>query len=240
MKTITVQGVVFQVKTETDDDAGRPWDSECGHGPVREKFYPDLKKLPGERVLDGSARVHSLLYDFAEAVKIARRESWGLNDGDAAKLAERLGRTPTHREVCAESARLDFERLRAWCNNEWAYIGVTVTAPNGETESLWGIESDSGDYLETVARELAEELAPRVIEEQAREAAHAAMPARLALPLAALLQQVRYMGAPEDHADVKAAADALGGYFDMLARIAAQRDLTDLEAQALAAIKGAA
>lgn len=34
--------------------------------------------------------------------------------------------------------------------------------PTQETESLWGIESDSDDYLTEVSRDLADEIASRV------------------------------------------------------------------------------
>ena len=55
--------------------------------------------------------------------------------------------------------------MRQWCDGYWSYVGVVVTAQcpccedfTGPSASLWGIESDAGDYLEEVARELAEEL----------------------------------------------------------------------------------
>jgi hypothetical protein len=61
----------------------------------------------------------------------------------------------------------DFERLRAWCNDEWCWAGVIVTPfceccgdyAEARAESLWGIESDAGDYLHEVAEELAEQVA---------------------------------------------------------------------------------
>ena len=58
----------------------------------------------------------------------------------------------------ARAAFDDFARLRAWCNDEWHWIGVVVTAEREELElgraSLWGIESDSGAYHAKVAAEL--------------------------------------------------------------------------------------
>lgn len=266
---IEVKGLIFQVTTETDDDAGKPWDRECGHGPVRivkANFTGYASKRPGEIVMAYASNQDGWAYDFAEAVKTARRESWGLDDSDAVKLAERLGRTPTRREVCAEAARLDMERMLGWLNDDWSYVGVVVTAPSGETASLWGIESDSGDgFIDETARELAEQLAEQlaedlpdaidararskvnaanaervlaIIETDEREAAHAAMPARLALALAALLQALRYIGAPEDHADIKAAAEALADYRAVLTWQDTQRDLTEVEAKALRAVDG--
>lgn len=75
--------------------------------------------------------------------------------------------TMTAREYAAGAAMADFERLRAWCRDDWFYIGVVVRRADactccGETESLWGVESDAGEYVREVATELAEQLADRL------------------------------------------------------------------------------
>ena len=180
MNHIIVSGITFHVTTEPDHDAGTPWDRECGHGDVRRLDHPELKKRPGERTLTRSKRGYELLYDFAGAVKIARRDGWGLTETDAAALIERIGRPPTAGDIAAEAARLDFERTRAWCNDEWGYVGVIVTAPNGETDSVWGVESDGGDaYIKEIARDLAEGMAPQLIEQAASDKTAAELPGRM-------------------------------------------------------------
>jgi hypothetical protein len=72
--------------------------------------------------------------------------------------------TMSPRAYAALAAMQDYERLRDWCNDRWSYVGVVVTVQrDGETvarESLWGIESDAGDYLLTVANELLAEILP--------------------------------------------------------------------------------
>lgn len=76
---------------------------------------------------------------------------------------------PSARAYAAAAAMADFKRLAAWCRDDWRYVGVVVCeicphcgeAMSDETESLWGIESDAGDYLREVAAELAEELTAR-------------------------------------------------------------------------------
>ena len=113
-------------------------------------------KLPGE-VIIAQDRGSYRYYDFAEACRIARREGWDAepyNNGQETK-----------RQQAAKAARADMERMRQWCDNYWSYVGVVVTAHcdccdrfTGRSASLWGIESDAGDYLEEVARELADEL----------------------------------------------------------------------------------
>ena len=46
------------------------------------------------------------------------------------------------------AARADFERLRAWCEDDWSYVVLTVELldddgdKTGITESLGGVESD--------------------------------------------------------------------------------------------------
>lgn len=69
--------------------------------------------------------------------------------------------TMSPRAYAALAARQDFERLRAWCNDDWSYVGVIVTASRAGIElasaSLWGIESDSDDYLTETAQDLAQE-----------------------------------------------------------------------------------
>ena len=72
------------------------------------------------------------------------------------------------RAYAAGAAMADYNRLRAWCRDDWQYVGVTVTAVSDDDEeaesmgaSLWGIESDCAAYLWEVAEELAAEtLAP--------------------------------------------------------------------------------
>lgn len=62
-----------------DDDSSAPWERDDGHGPVSD-WRPDHSKRPGERELahdHGSSR----FYDFAEAVKLAKRDGWGFLPG---------------------------------------------------------------------------------------------------------------------------------------------------------------
>ena len=67
---------------------------------------------------------------------------------------------PSARAYAAAAAMADYRRLKAWCDDEWGYVGVVVTnSETGETESLWGIESDAGEYLAEVTAELVEQFA---------------------------------------------------------------------------------
>lgn len=168
MDNIQYKGLSFSVRIKADDSMREPWKEHDGHGIVSEWTTRD--KAPGERALcddRGSRR----FYDFAETIKLARRDRWnirGVDDEDVAALARKLGREPTAREVTAEAVERDFRRMRGWCNNEWSWVGVVVTLldtdgnATDETESLWGIESDSPEYHAEVAQELAEQIAGRV------------------------------------------------------------------------------
>lgn len=68
---------------------------------------------------------------------------------------------PSARAYAANAARADYEYLRAWCNDDWHYVGVIVTASRNGIElgeaSLWGIESSDSSYLLETANELADE-----------------------------------------------------------------------------------
>jgi hypothetical protein len=101
-----------RVRVEWDYDTGAPWEEHDGHGPVSEWTTRD--KAPGERVLC-SDRNSKRYYDFAEAVKIAKRDAWD---------APPYGGSKGERAVRAVEA--DFENLRRWCNNDWHWISVGV------------------------------------------------------------------------------------------------------------------
>lgn len=79
-------------------------------------------------------------------------------------LYQAFRETVTAKQYAALAAMADFQTLRAWCNDEWFWCGVVVREKDacnccGNTQSLWGVGSNAGAYLEDVARELAEELA---------------------------------------------------------------------------------
>lgn len=140
-------GYTLNLEWFSDECHGAPWEEEDGHGPVSE--WTSRDKRPGERVLNKD-RSSARYYDFAEAMDTARRDGWGLAEDDIAKLAARLGRTPTQGDITAEAVERDFKWLRDWCNDVWHYVGysMTVTSPEGDDvpiamDSLWGIDSPS-------------------------------------------------------------------------------------------------
>jgi hypothetical protein len=167
---LTINGLTFRVSTVRDDDACAPWDAEDGHGPVSDwRWHEDARD--GERALSRS-RGRCRFYDWNEALVIAARESWGLAPETRASLGERLGHEPSAEEVTEEAVRLDFERLRAWCDDEWEYLIVCVTLldiagdATGEDETLGGVESDCTDYMNELAADLARQIAGRVGDEK--------------------------------------------------------------------------
>lgn len=160
--TFVHRGVDFCARLEHDSSAEAPWDGECGHGPVTN--WERRAKRPGEWVLSTS-RECKRFYDAQAAVRQAKEEGWGLDEKSLKQLASRLKREPTARQIRAEAVRLDFERLRAWCNDAWHYVGVCVSRvvdgepeDDGYTHALWGVESDSKDYIREVAADLADEI----------------------------------------------------------------------------------
>jgi hypothetical protein len=181
--TFMHEGRDFVATLHHDSYHGAPWDECDGHGPVTGWTRRD--KRPGEMVLSedrGSRRY----YDFAEATEIAKRDGWGLCDVKRAALAARLGREPTRNEVVRAAVLADFEHLRGWCNDDWHWCGVVVRLADGDpnaTESLWGIESNAGDYLQEAACELADAL---LAEDKRTDAAIAAAFATVAAAAAGI------------------------------------------------------
>lgn len=147
-------GRKYQVELYEDDNTP-PWEREDGHGPV--SGWTGRDKFPGELVLSEVGHTHynrtRRYYDYAEACRIALRAGWGVQ-APAGK---------TKRQIAAQAAREGFERLRAWCDGDWSYIGVVVTPhptegdPEPRSASLWGIESDADDYIAQVVEELIDE-----------------------------------------------------------------------------------
>lgn len=143
----------FLVSHYADTDRGEPWNENDGEGIVSE--WTRRSKAPGERVIasdHGSYRY----YDMQATMKRAIEEGW---DAEPYK-------TGTRKQQAARAVEVNFKKLRAWCNDEWHYVGVTVRPfcpecgePHREDYrfALWGIESDDGEYLTEVANELIDE-----------------------------------------------------------------------------------
>jgi hypothetical protein len=137
------RGAYAIIKVIPDEDMGPPWKEHDGHGPV--SGWENRDKKPGELILNEN-RGSKRFYDFAEAVKIAKRDGWDTKPYGTGTKGERAHR----------AAMADYESLRGWCNDDWHWIGVVVTlcTPEGEFDaSLWGIESE-GDYWRDVAVDL--------------------------------------------------------------------------------------
>jgi hypothetical protein len=72
-------------------------------------------------------------YDFAEAVKLAKRDGWRA-PGD---------QTGTPREIAARAAEWDFNVLRAWCLDEWWYCGIAVTVAKDDVQLVGEAAAES-------------------------------------------------------------------------------------------------
>lgn len=120
--------------------------------------------LPGDLIIDRFA--HSGARKFRAFVAGDKQEltAYGRDRNAATSALYAIYRaTMTARQWAAAAAMRDYENLRAWCNDEWCYIGIVVRRADdytccGASESLWGIESDCGNYALEVAKDLAEEL----------------------------------------------------------------------------------
>lgn len=152
-ETITLDvapGYTARVKCEYDDeDSGPPWENCDGHGVVTDWMSKENKRA-GYRVLSedhGSYRY----YDFAASCKRALAEHWNAppyGQGTAKQRAER-------------AAEADYEFLRAWCADDWCYVGVIVklfhNGAKAAEDSCWGIETWK-DYHQEHAVDMVNEL----------------------------------------------------------------------------------
>lgn len=147
LQTTERDGFTLTARIEPDPYMGPPWQEHDGHGPVSD--WTRRAKAPGELVLCSDRGSHCY-YDYAGACEIALRDGWGAP-----------GASGTPRQRAAMAARADYERLRDWCEDRWHWVGVVVEASRAGVKlghaSLWGIESDAGDYLADVAAGLADE-----------------------------------------------------------------------------------
>lgn len=153
-------GYSLRVKLEDDDSGNAPFDDDC-HGQTRQEYsyYGTPKLAKGETVLY-SDRGDYWIYNQGQAFVTAWRDGWGLPDDDLAKLTRKLGKKPTKGQIRAEAVRQDMAHLRDYLSNAWNYVGVCVTLHDAagievSADSIWGIESNAGDYLLEVAADCA-------------------------------------------------------------------------------------
>ena len=155
--TCEVDGFKVRARIEHDSDSGPPWKEDDGHGPVTE--WTSREKRPGERVLIVADRGGSRrFYDFAEAVRLARKDGWG---------APTCTPEMTAGQKAAAAAEHDFDVLRAWCADGWWYVGIVLSVSRNGVElsdhaaSLWSVECNypgsDNSYLTEVANELLSE-----------------------------------------------------------------------------------
>ncbi len=161
--TFEHEGLTFTFRLQRDDYMGAPWEEHAGHGPVSDRTTRG--KRPGELVLSENRR-GKRYYDFAAACRLARAEGWDAKPYNTGH--------ETKRQQAAKAAMADFKRLQAWCEDRWCWCGVIITCddlPGEPSASLWGIESDAGDYFREVAEELADEIIAQAAAEVARAVA---------------------------------------------------------------------
>lgn len=129
-------GLYAIVKIEYDTDYSPPWENSDGHGVVSDWEHREERNRRWVLCQD---RWDYRYYDWRETMNIAKRDGWS-RSGDI-----------------MDAVRSDYEYLRAWCNDEWYYVGVVVELYDAKDEliweeSCWGYESYCEDYLCSEAR----------------------------------------------------------------------------------------
>ena len=121
---------------------------------------PAPYRLDVEQGANGLCRVSAQWFEGRE--HLTYRSDW-CDDEHAARadVYDQLKADVGPRRYAAMAARADFERLQAWCDDQWGWIGVIVTVEREGVKlahaSLWGIESDSPDYHVDVANQIVDE-----------------------------------------------------------------------------------
>ena len=125
-------------------------------------------RMETEHGKNGLCRINAQWFEGRELVAISTDWHDDINDAIREAYAKHRATFPSARAYAARAARADFERLSAWCNDKWHWCGVIVELLDdsgdgtGDTEALWGIESDCDEYHAEVARELASEIIARL------------------------------------------------------------------------------
>ena len=133
-------GWSLKFEIQRDDDSGAPWKECDGHGVVYERS--GREDYMDEWVLN-SDRGWYRYYDWKASLKIAKRDRWGCKPYDSSPAMD--------------AVKADYEFLRRWCEDDWWWIGCIVTLydEHGDelnSESCWGFDSDSMDYVASEAR----------------------------------------------------------------------------------------
>lgn len=191
--SVKVGKLTVTARIERDDDMGPPWKEHDGHGPVsewrpRESKRPGERILHEDR---GSCRFYGwqeavqiakrdgwgfLPYELkiekdGENYPCGGRATAGpftAYDADDFNRAihsvyGQYKATMTAGQYAEAAVQRDFDSLRAWCNDDWCWVGVVLSLSKDGIElddyaaSLWGIESEAGDYFNDVANELLDE-----------------------------------------------------------------------------------
>lgn len=135
---------------------------------LRDQWGVSPYRLDIEQGANGLCRASGHWFDAANNLT-ALTSDWHDDQNAARSQCYALHRaTMSPRAYAALAARQDYEALKAWCDDEWRYVGVSVTVSRhgvelvGEYEcALWGIAANypNGDnsYLADLANEWAQE-----------------------------------------------------------------------------------
>lgn len=149
--TFTYKGHTFHFVTEPCPDSPPPWSRLFALHDLVSAWTPRDKR-PGELVLN-TFHSDKRFYDFQGACKLALAEGW-----DAPPYNTDKRETP--RQQAAKAALAYFKRLKAWCDDEWYYIGLVVWCEDfpDNKHYLSGAESDADTYILECAYNLAEDI----------------------------------------------------------------------------------
>ena len=172
-ETFEHHGREFVMKLYYDHDTDPPWENDCGSVDIEQRRRHSWRgdggdtKRPWERIIHRN-RTTVFVVDVRAEYERAHKDGWGLSDDDVAKLAAKLKRTPSRKEIAIESVERNIKHMVGWINDDWRYIGVEVTdVLSGDSDSLWGVDDSDRDYILDVRDDLASGLHPLADADQA-------------------------------------------------------------------------
>lgn len=134
--------ILAAVTVEPDEDAQAPWEHSDG-------WNHELVNDPSDTRGAGS-----IYYQSArQMIRLTDPETWGNFEAFRESGASKQVAYERTREIQREA----IEQIKRWYRNGWEVWGV-VCKFKGFHASVWGVYDDDGDYVETVKKEIADEV----------------------------------------------------------------------------------
>lgn len=147
-----LDGVSFCWESDWDGDCSPLWVEFDGVGVVLHRY--SARKAPHEVLIRTEVGCH-WFYDVRASMRKARKEAWGLSEGEAVGL--------TKRQIIAKAIKADMDYCKEWAKGgrDFVYIKVWSEEQPEVVGYLGGIEhaaTETPEYLISCAHDVAWDL----------------------------------------------------------------------------------